>query len=469
MPRNLLIIALCLPLTLFANSFSFYLPKEDQHLTYRSVAIQNSSSMPEQLQQINLSPLPANVELCTAGSSCLIKYQNTCTTRSVLAPGAHCLLWLHAKASAQFLATKAQVLTLNILNSHQESSTHTFQVAANSNVFAAGDFTQPTNHIARWDGQRWLTLGAGLTGAAVENLVEYDGDLVAGGDFYQAGAKDVNFLARWNGQDWQPVGNGIGDPGPSALTVYHNSLFVGGGFDQVDGDVDAHYLAAFYDERWTGFETNLDYPILSLASTEENLYLAGDFHEPALQVGVWRDNHVEPLGAGVDDVVFSLATTANGTLYAGGAFTASGPIKLNHIGAWDGQHWLPLADGLGGEVYALSTNENVLYAGGRFDRGSTQSLSAIARWDGHHWQALAGGVTRRVNPSFTTVYSIASTHDDVFVGGYFNQANNKDGVIAANSIAHWQNSTQTWQALGTGLNDTVRSILIVPVLELSDV
>ena len=468
MRRTLLLITLLFPLSLFASSFSFYVPTENQHLVYRSVAIKNISEAPQQLQQINFSPLPPDIELCTAGSSCLAKYQNTCTTNHVLAPGTDCLLWFRAKASAKVSVAKDQKLTIHIVNAQQESIAQTFRLAAHSEVFAAGDFTQPTNHIARWDGQRWLPLGKGLTGTSAQSLVEYDGDVVAGGDFNQAGTKDVNFLARWNGQAWQPLRGGVADPGPSALTVYHDALFVGGGFDQVDGNVAAHYLAAFQDDQWIGFKTGLDFPIISLANAGENLYFAGDFHEPALQVGLWRNNHVEPLGAGVDDVVFSLAATANNTVYAGGAFSASGATKLNHIGQWDCQQWLPLGDGLDDEVYALAIDDNKLYAGGRFDRSGTQPLSAIARWDGHNWYALAGGVTRRVNPSFTTVYSIASANDDVFVGGYFNQANNIDATITANSIAQWQNSTQTWRALGNGLNDTVRSIVIVPVLDVSN-
>ena len=243
---------------------------------------------------------------------------------------------------------------------------------------------------------------------------------------------------------------------------------MGGGFNQVNGNVDAHYLASFYEENWTGFKTGLDFPILSLASTGKDLYLAGDFHEPALQVGLWRYNHVEPLGAGMDDVVFSLAATVDGTVYAGGAFDASGSTRLNHIGQWNGQQWLPLGEGLSDEVYAMAINGTTLYAGGKFAHSGAQPLSAIALWDGHNWHALAGGVSRRANPSLRAVYSIASTNDDVFVGGYFNQANNINSTIPANHIAHWQISTQTWQALGEGLNDTVYSIVIVPVLDLSN-
>lgn len=466
MRRNLLLITLLFPVSLFANSFSFYLPIENQHLVYRAVAIKNTSDAPQQLQQINFSPLPADIELCTANSNCPTNYQNTCNTHHVLAPNTACLLWFRAKTSAKVSVAKEQRLTIHIVNAQQESTVQTFRLAAHSEVFAAGDFTQPANHIARWNGQRWLALGQGLSGTSAQSLVEYDGDVVAGGDFYKAGTKDVNFLARWNGQAWQALQGGVGDPGPSDLTVYHDALFVGGGFDQVDWNIDAHYLAAFYDDHWTGFKTEFDFPILSLASTDENLYLAGDFHEPTLQVGVWRNNHVEPLGAGLNDVVFSLAAATNDTVYAGGAFTASGATQLNHIGQWNGQQWLPLGEGLEGEVYALRIDDNTLYAGGRFERSGTQSLSAIAHWNGHQWQSLAGGVTRRVNPSFTTVYSIASKNEEVFVGGYFNQANNIDTTLTTNNIAQWHNATQTWQALGTGLNDTVRSIVIVPVLDL---
>src|SRR5262245_17455773 len=45
----------------------------------------------------------------------------------------------------------------------------------------AGSLT--VNHIAQWDGARWLPLGAGVTGGAspqVNALTVYNGDLIAG-------------------------------------------------------------------------------------------------------------------------------------------------------------------------------------------------------------------------------------------------------------------------------------------------
>lgn len=467
MHKPLLIAALLLPLPIFANSFMFSVPRENQHLSYRAVAIQNTSQSPQQLQQIKFTSFPENIEGCTAGSSCLSQYQNTCVTHQILAPGAKCLLWFHAQKDAKFTTSDAKPLTLTITNAQQESETQTIRIEARSELFAAGDFTMPANHIARWDGRRWLPLGQGIEGESVETLVEYEGDLIAGGEFYEADGKSVDFIARWNGQDWYPLRDGIAQPGPATLAVYADSLFAAGGFDQVDGHIDAQYLASFYDERWSGYKTDLNDMILALAVVNKKLYLGGHFTEPAQHIARWEYSHAEPLGTGLDNVVLALATAKDDTLYAGGEFTHGGQISLEHIAHWNNREWLPLGAGFDKRVQALSVNAGVLYAGGAFTRSGKEPLSAIAKWNGRYWEALAGGVTYEANPNFTGVYSIASLNDNVFVGGYFTQANNVNGVVAAKNIAQWQSSSQTWYALGDGLNALVHSLLVVPILDLS--
>lgn len=464
---SFLLTVLLLPLPLLASPFVFTLLKESQHLSYRAIAIQNTSQSPQQLQQINFSLPPENIQLCTAGSSCLPQYQNTCTTQQILAPGAQCLVWFHAQANAKFAVSEVKPLTITITDAQHESEIQTIRMTARSELFAAGDFTAPANHIARWDGQRWSPVGRGIEGESVETLVEYKGDVVAGGEFYEADGKWINFIARWNGQDWDALRDGIAHPGPATLTVYADSLFAAGGFDQVDGHIEAQYLASFYDERWAGYQTGFNDMILALAVANNTLYLGGHFVEPVQHIARWEHNHMAPLGAGLNDVVLALAAATDGTLYAGGWFTHSGDISLEHIAHWNNHEWLPLGAGFDKKVQALSVNGEKIYAGGAFTRSGTQPLSAIAEWNGRAWQALAGGVTWQPNPNFTGVYSIASLNDDVFVGGYFTQANNVNGVVAAKNIARWQPSTLTWHALGDGLNGVVHSVLLVPILELS--
>src|SRR5262249_38240963 len=114
------------------------------------------------------------------------------------------------------------------------------------------------NAIATWNpatGQ-WSALGSGLTGptnypevyalAAMPN-----GDLIAGGNFYNAGGSLVRGLARWNGSGWTGIGSGVtsgNSPGEvDALVVLPNGgLVVGGRFDR------AGSVAAINIARWDG-------------------------------------------------------------------------------------------------------------------------------------------------------------------------------------------------------------------------
>lgn len=450
MSKKLLPILL-LPLPLFATNLSFHLPAKNQHVTYRAMTIQNNTALPQSLSSLKLDALNAGVESCTADSSCISQYQNTCHTGTVLAPQASCLVWFHAKQAEQFAHTTEQTLTISVNEQQQQ-----IKLTSTSQLFAAGDFTEPASHIARWDGKQWHSVGKGLTGESVQSLVEYQGDIIAGGDFYEADTHFVNFLARWNGSEWHSVADGVGDPGPSTLAVYADSLWVGGGFDQVGGYADARYLGSFFDERWAGYETYLDMPIQTLTVAGLELYAGGHFNEPVNHIGMWNHSQFTALGDGLNDTVLTLAGTPEGKLYAGGGFNASGDTTLNHIGLWDGKIWYPLGDGFNSAVQALSVAGNQLYAGG----------NTIARWDGSDWHPLAGGLAWERNPQFTRIYSIASLHDDVFVGGYFTQAKNSANTITTNNIAHWNETNQTWQALSNGLDGSVNSILIVLMLEI---
>ena len=55
---------------------------------------------------------------------------------------------------------------------------------------------------------RWSPLGGGINNQVLA-LAVYQGDLVAGGFFSEAGGMDVESVARWNGLQWSALGDGI--------------------------------------------------------------------------------------------------------------------------------------------------------------------------------------------------------------------------------------------------------------------
>jgi hypothetical protein len=80
------------------------------------------------------------------------------------------------------------------------------------NLIAGGRFTQAggvsTSNIARWDGTSWTPLGSGMNGW-VEAFTVYDGHLIAGGHFTQAGGNPANYVARWDGLRHRRLGRYI--------------------------------------------------------------------------------------------------------------------------------------------------------------------------------------------------------------------------------------------------------------------
>jgi hypothetical protein len=88
-----------------------------------------------------------------------------------------------------------------------------------------------------------------------------------------------------------------------------------------------------------------------------------------------------------------------GALIAGGFFTQAGAAECAHVGAWDGEQWSPLGEGLGtfGYVEALAEYSGELIAGGWFNLSDPWSVN-VARWDGQEWSPLGPtGLPERVN------------------------------------------------------------------------
>lgn len=89
-------------------------------------------------------------------------------------------------------------------------------------LLSGGHFTAaggaPRNHIARWDGESWQSVGGGVNGS-VYSMTVWDPDgsgpmpaqPLAGGIFFNAGGVGLGNMARWDGTAWQAFGSGMND------------------------------------------------------------------------------------------------------------------------------------------------------------------------------------------------------------------------------------------------------------------
>ncbi len=282
----------------------------------------------------------------------------------------------------------------------------------------AGTFTSAfgaaVTNIAAMDpqsGSAWA-LGSGLAGPVYALTTLPNGDLVAGGNFYQSGATYVSCLARWNGAAWLPIGGGVSSfPLASvyALTATPNGDLVAGGLFTNAGSATTFYIA-----RWNGTQ--------------------------------WLS-----LGSGMNSWVSALAALPNGDVVASGSFTMAGSVAANRIARWDGTTWHPLGSGVSAHASSLAVAANGdIVAGGWFTLAGGTSANHVARWNGITWSALGAGCNGPVLALHT------ESNGDVVVGGDFLLAGN----LPSNRVARW--SSNTWQPLGGGLSAPVRALTQLP-------
>jgi len=104
-------------------------------------------------------------------------------------------------------------------------------------LVASGSFG--STNIASWDGATWTPLGTG-TEHLVWTLAVFNGELIAAGsrNFFGGDSTEPS-MSRWDGTKWQPLGRvgGFQYPVPiiTDLHVYQGELIVGGGFSNAGG------------------------------------------------------------------------------------------------------------------------------------------------------------------------------------------------------------------------------------------
>lgn len=274
----------------------------------------------------------------------------------------------------------------------------------NDVLFAGGFFTVLTpdgnwyNNAARFHNGYWTTCGSGTGNDGsgmndqVNYLIEYNGQLYAGGRFGSAGGdplypQEVGYIARFDGTAWHPVGEGMNWT-VTDMAVYNGELVVSGLF------------------------------------TEEDFTGRGGY--PANYIAKWNGVNWSPFGSGMDGRVTALAVH-NGELYAGGLFENAGGVPARNIAKWNGQSWSPVGNGIGGQqVYTLASYNNELYAGGEFRTISGNAGNYIMSWDGTQWKSVGSGTDG-------PVITLLPDSSGLIVGGSFSTAGN----VSANNIAKY--------------------------------
>ena len=313
----------------------------------------------------------------------------------------------------------------------------------NGELIAGGQFTnaggQPANYIAKWNGISWSPLGLG-TNAEVDALCVFNGKLVAGGRFTSAGGLEVNFIAQWNGTSWDDQLGGVGSI-VAALAVYNNKLVAGGYFANAD-DQPVNYIATRVSGGWQSMGGGMggsQGQVMALGHYGSDLIAAGFFTSaggaPANHIAKWNGTSWSPLGSGISNIVYSL-TEYNGELIAGGLFLSAGGVSAKSIARWNGSVWAPLGSGITGPMYqyvfGMKVLNNQLYAGGLYETAGGIVCNGIARWDGSNWFPLESGLFYGGSNAYGA-FAVDTFKNKVIVGGLFTTA----GSTGVAHIAQW--------------------------------
>jgi Secretion system C-terminal sorting domain len=98
------------------------------------------------------------------------------------------------------------------------------------------------NHIQKWDGLQWSSVGGDLTGpesnpnvwSPVFDLKVHNNELYLGGNFRYAGDILAKGVVKWDGEKYCSLGNDY-NFGINSLTFYNDTLYVAGSHTIVDG------------------------------------------------------------------------------------------------------------------------------------------------------------------------------------------------------------------------------------------
>lgn len=360
--------------------------------------------------------------------------------------------------------------------------------------------------VAKWNGDLCSPLGLGLKTETpygydptdVNQLVPWNGKIVAGGYFEEADSIEVDGLAAWNGSSWEPLGdNPFGAypstvaldgedliagvygsvmkwdgatwseyaPGlwgqPSCLTRYGSDLFSGGHIsvvDPIDGSFQASSLALHTLGGWTGLIPWTDhmrglggpYPayVLGLEPYRDQLVVMGQF----LMSGDpphWKETSSLAGWNGTSWSQFPLpgpyswsgrTLLANSdSLYIGGRFVdySDSTHVLHPVARFDGTAWAVL------DTLSLDLSSMAIYRGELYIAGERtlpdRHRGEVHRWTGSRWELV--GFT--VGTAYQALETMVVHDGKLIVGGSFEGISN----VPAASIATWDGSQ--WASLGS--------------------
>ncbi len=349
-------------------------------------------------------------------------------------------------------------------------------VLPNGDVVAVGAFTSsgaaPVARVARWNGFAWSPLAAGAPSELRTVAALPSGDIVVGGEFTSIGGVAANRIARWDGAAWHPLGSGVSGTIHASSTIAvadlallpNGDLVAAGNFTNAGG-VAASGVAAWNGVGWYSFAGGLTSFVGCVhVEASGDLLATAPAAYGAPAISRWNGASWSPatqalVGGG------RVTTLPGGDVVAAGEFTVTGPggDTLRHVARWTGTAWTELASAaapwfaaaLEPGVRGLAAEpDGTLYGVGPFQVVDGVPLGGVARFDGSAWAAVGSGVGIGSGPlPYPYPLAALATRDgDLVVGGYITSI---DGAPAGH-VVRWDGAS--WSVLGGGVGDTVQAL-----------
>ena len=307
-------------------------------------------------------------------------------------------------------------------------------------LFAGGNFSfaggTPVHSIARWNGAAWDSVGAGFNGPVTSLVVATD-TLYAGGEFTGSGETPLSNVARWDGTEWRDIGSGVGVTSEygyngqvRALASYQGSLIVGGYFDQAGGSAVSN-LASWNGSTWSGMGYMGGGGVTGFGIVQGTLFVSNTWEA---NLSSWDGISWQKVD-GLEGYAFTMLGV-DSDLYIGGHILASNEatqatgvsIARYANGTWhDLATWDDPMKGLAGRyggpgyVTALASYRGEVVAAGSFwyptDAPAWHRSNGISSWDGDRWADLPLIPARGY--SYGEVTSLLSAGETLYAGGYF--------------------------------------------------
>ena len=297
----------------------------------------------------------------------------------------------------------------------------------------------------------WSNLGSGVNGTEVNAIVEYNGDIIVGGEFTTAGGVNVGYIAKWDGMQWSSLAQGVNGP-VDALAVFNGNLYVGGTFTTAGGSP-ANNIAKWDGATWTAMGPGLDGDVRAMIVYNSELVVGGGFGNAGDNIAKWNGTSWSGMGTGMSDDVHGL-TIWQGDLVAVGRFVMAGGVSASRVARWNGSSWSAVSNQvINDRVFAVGVLNDTLYIGGKFDEiGTDPTLKSIAKLSGTTWQRVGKGVEDNKEVNALTVYK-----NELVVGGQFEHVyQNDSATLTVYSIARWDGSR--WDRFETGMDERVSSL-----------